>query len=161
MTLPGEDGHEEEASDALTPGIEGMETPEQAPAQEDKEETITSEPHAQESSTTVLPDRLDWILPEGSDTNDTDGRTGVLSTYVEWHALVLGLSAGAIAAQSGRLDEIVTIIGAGAAGSRAQLGLPDKYRDQARKELPYFIAGVILGIGAARSDMLVDIPLGA
>lgn len=139
----------DDASEAWTPATDGVE-----------EQSSEDNPKGSRTAN-VVPDRLDWILPEQSDTNDTDGRTGVLSTYVEWHALVLGLSAGAIAAQSGRLDEIGAIIGAGAAGSRAQLGLPDKYRDQARKELPYFIAGVVIGVGATRSDMLVDIPLGA
>lgn len=156
MTLPGDEGHEEEASKALTPGVEGMDTTKQAPAQQDREEIITSEPHGQESASSGLPDRLEWLLPNESDA-DGEGRTGVLSTYVEWHALVLGVSAGAIAAQSGRLDEIGAIVGAGVAGSRAQMGLPDKYRNQARKELPYFIAGVVIGFGATRSDLIAVI----
>lgn len=96
------------------------------------------------------------LLPDDSDT-DNDGRTGVLSTYVEWHALVIGLALGTIAVQTGDLTIIAAIIGAGAAGSRAQLGLPDKYIDQAKQELPYFIAGTILGFLAVQFG--VELPL--
>lgn len=89
-------------------------------------------------------DRLQWLRPDDSD-SDGDGRTGVLSTYVEVHALVLGLSVGAMAAQSGDFSTVAAIVGAGAAGSRAQVGLPEKYVDQAKSELPYFIFGAGLG----------------
>lgn len=159
MTLPGDDGHEEEASDALTPGVEGMETPEQAPAQEDKEETITSEPHAQESSTTVLPDRIDWLLPEQSDKHDTDGRTGVLSTRTEVHAIVIGGTVGAHWALTGDMQLLNDIVGIGIAGDRARQAqkIPEKYQDQAKEEFPYFAAGLLLGFGAARSDLITGV----
>lgn len=140
----------DDAEEALTPGTHGAEAVE--------EESSRGESGGSDGQS-PLPDRLEWLLPNSSD-SDGDGRTGILSTYVEWHALVLGLSAGAIAAQSGRFDTIATVIGAGAVGSRAQMGLPDKYRDQARKELPYFIAGVVIGFGAARSDLLAGMGVG-
>lgn len=101
---------------------------------------------------------LQGWLPDDSDTDD--GRTGILSTYTEVHALVLGLSAGVFAAQTGRFDEIAAIVGAGAAGNRAQISVPEKYRIQAKKELPYFVAGCAVGFVGARADALAGIEIG-
>lgn len=103
----------------------------------------------------LLPDGFDWA-PDDSDT-DNDGRTGLLSTRIEVHALVLGIAAGTFVAQTGRFDEIAAIIGAGAGSSRAQLGLPDKYLTQAKKELPYFIGGVLIGFAGSRYGALAGI----
>lgn len=140
----------DDAIQALAPGTEGLDAIEEQPSADSSGDSDVSN---------VLPDRLEWLLPHESDM-DGVGRTGILSTYVEWHALILGMSVGTIAAQSGRFDTITTIIGAGAAGSRAQLDLPEKYRDQARKELPYFIGGVVVGFGLVRSDLLAGMGAG-
>lgn len=122
----------DDAAEALTPGIEGVEADEEA-----------SNPK----------DLAGNLLPDDSDT-DNDGRTGFLSTYVEWHALVIGIAVGTVALRTGQFELIMAIVGAGAVGSRAQLGLPEKYLDQAKSELPYFIAGVVIAfVGTQLTEM--------
>lgn len=158
MTLPGDEGHEEEASSALTPGVEGMETSEQAPAQEDKEETIQQEPSSQPSTDDS---GLSDVLPDDSD-KDGDGRTGVLSTRTEVHALVIGVTVGAHVALTGDMQLINDIAGIGIAGDRARQAkkIPEKYQEQAKEELPYFMAGVGIGYGLARADAIAGLNLG-
>ena len=77
-----------------------------------------------------------------------EGRTNLLKTLLdrpeEVHALVVGIAAGALAAQ-GDFNAVAAIVGAGALGSRLQIGLPDKYLQQAKAEAPYALAGIAIG----------------
>lgn len=84
----------------------------------------------------------------------SDGRKGLFKTLLdrprEVHAIVVGGAIGAMAAQTGDFSTIAAIIGAGALGSRAQLGLPETYLKQAKAELPYAIAGIVIGYALVR-----------
>lgn len=87
---------------------------------------------------------IDYYLPDESD-EDGKGRTGILSTYVEWHALGIGVAVGMHSATSGDLQTLSEIMGLVTAGSRIRKGLPDKYAKQVAAELPHFILGVVTG----------------
>lgn len=82
-----------------------------------------------------------------------EGRTNLLKTLLdrpeEVHALVVGVAAGALAAQ-GDFNAVAAIVGAGALGSRMQIGLPEKYLQQAKAEAPYAIAGIAIGYAFVR-----------
>lgn len=80
----------------------------------------------------------------GNDAN-TSPLSTLLNTPVEIHALVIGAAIGVMAARTGDFNAIAAIVGAGALGSRAQLGLSEKYLAQAKAELPYAIAGIAIG----------------
>lgn len=132
--------------EALTPGIDGAEAA----------EGQSSDANPREGSKDALPAWLDWFLPDDSD-HDGDGRTGFLSTYMEWHALIIGLAVGTHVAASGDMQLVADLIGVGAAGSRLQKGLPEKYVQQAKSELPYFLLGVgiaILGVHLSTNGLL-------
>jgi hypothetical protein len=120
---------------AWGPAIDGMSS-EDDPQTDD--ETDTNTDHDGERSS--LAAFLGTFNPDDSDT-DGDGRTGFLSTYVEFHALAIGLALGTVAVQTGNIEMIAAVIGAGAVGSRVQGGLPEKYLHQAKRELPYFVFG--------------------
>lgn len=92
-------------------------------------------------------------LPEtdggSQDTNPgNDGQTSPLSTLFsepeEVHAFVLGFAASSYVTAPEIVKQISALAGIGVAGSRLQKGFDD-YKAQARAELPYFIAGAILG----------------
>jgi hypothetical protein len=145
VTTESDDEHEPDATDALTPGIEGMPTPEDDAKSDTKQEA----------------DWMDWLLPDDSDT-DGDGRTGFLSTYTEVHALVFGVTAGAHFALSGEAQLINDVVGLATLGDRTRQAkkLDGKYREQAKEELPHFIAGVAIGYIGARSDVLAGTGIG-
>jgi hypothetical protein len=146
MTTESDDEYEPDAQQAHDPAINGV--PDEPP-----QDTTNNDTSVTDSN------RLQWLMPDDSDT-DNDGRTGLLSTRVEWHALILGGTVGTMAAHSGDFSTVAAIVGAGAAGSRAQVGLPDEYVQQAKKELPYFAAGVLIGYVAVRYDVLAGTGIG-
>lgn len=157
MTLEGDDNHEETPSSALDPGVEGMESPMQT-AESDIE---TKEPSSQPSSEDSLFDRIAWLLPDDSD-KDGDGRTGLLSTRTEVHALVIGVTAGAHFGLSGDTQLLTDILGLGVVSDRARRAqrIPQKYRNQAKQEMPYFVVGVAIGTGMTRANALAELGVG-
>lgn len=164
MTLPGDDGYEEEASEALTPGVEGMESPEQASAQEDKEETITSEPSGQPAA-----DSSGWrswfrrlqpllgYLPTGVHEDDTE-RNGLLSYSVEVHAAIIGLAVGAAAATAGDIQLVMGLVTVGLGVGRAQQQFSDKVTSQIVKEPWYAISGAAVGYLAVYIGLMGQLP---
>jgi hypothetical protein len=86
-------------------------------------------------------------LPDDSD-EDGDGRTGLLSTRKEWHTLSIGFGAGVYMGASGNVQKLGAALGILSSGSRANKGLKDKYIEQVQSELPYFVAGFVLGFVA-------------
>lgn len=149
MTLESDDEYTEDADSAWTPAVEGMDNDKQLPTDTGQQETDADQWQWQ------------WIMPDDSDT-DNDGRTGLLSTYTEAHAVVLGITAGAHFALAGEAQLITDVIGIGTAGDRARQAnrLPDKYREQAKEELPYFLAAVLIGYVGARTDALNSLGMG-
>lgn len=134
-------------SDALYPGTkgadsepsersEGSELPDLSGAVARSEPSEPSEP----SKLSKLSEMVRWLIPDTSDDNG-EGRTGFLSTYVEFHALAIGMFLGFIAAENGDVSVLLAVVGGAAAGSRVQLGIPNKYVTQAKKELPYTLFG--------------------
>lgn len=128
--------------DAWGPAIDGMDDS----AQTDETETTTG----------GQSDRLDSLMPDDSDT-DNDGRTGLLSTRIEVHALVIGMMIGVTLPAAGLVEYIAAVVGGGAVGSRFQKTIPKKYVEQVKAELPYFIAGVVIGYVGARSGMALPL----
>lgn len=110
---------------------------------------------------TGFQDGIEELLPDDSDT-DGDGRTGVLSTRTEVHALVLGVTAGAHFRLSGDMQLINDVIGIAVAGDRARHAkvFPEKFIDQAKEELPYFLAGMAIGYAATRTNALSILGVG-
>lgn len=151
MTLPGDDNYEEEATDALTPGVEGVETPSQAPAQEDKNELESTEPHAQPAA-----DQSSWrswyrqlqpllgYLPTGVHEEDTD-RDGLLSYSVEVHAAVIGVSVGVAAMMGGDMQLVMALVSIALGVGRVQQQFSDKVKSQLIKEPWYALAGAAIG----------------
>lgn len=171
MTTDSDDNYREDAVDAWQPAINGMDSDNR-----DDEDDSDNTAHVDEWQSLVAHDTetdeetdepdedsdnssmwLGSFMPDDSD-SDGEGRTGVLSTYVEWHALVVGLAVGTLAVQTGQFEVIAAIVGAGAAGSRLQLGLPDKYIEQVKTELPYFIFGVGVAVGGVQLAQLGLLP---
>lgn len=101
------------------------------------------------------------IMPDDSDTDD-NGRIGLLSTRTKIHAVVIGITAGAHWGLTGDMQLINDVVGVGILGDRARQAnkLPQKYIDQAKEELPYFIGGCIIGYIGARADALAGIEIG-
>ncbi|WP_330633739.1 hypothetical protein [Halocatena halophila] len=98
-----------------------------------------------------------WLLPDDSDT-DGEGRTGFLSTRVEFHALAIGGFLGLIAAHQGDVGILLTFLLGGAAGSRLPLRyekikITKKHLRQARKELPYTVASFAVVYGYYTVDL--------
>lgn len=95
---------------------------------------------------------LKWLLP--SETDDPEhGRTGPCSTYEECHAIFIGMMVGVAIPAGGLVQTVAAILGAGAAGSRYQKGIPQKYIKQVRAELPHFLAGVLMGYVAVQNGL--------
>lgn len=153
------------SSDALYPGTKGVSSePSESSdvpdlsgtvARSDPSEPSDSSESSEPSALSKLLGRFQSLAPDDSDT-DNDGRTGVLSTYVEFHALIIGLFLGYIAARNGDVSVLLAVVGGAAAGSRAQLGIPEKYITQAKKELPY----TIFGFGATYFTVVSDVSHG-
>lgn len=61
------------------------------------------------------------MLPDAPRESDTT-RDGFLSYAAEWHALVIGLSAGLVAGWSGRTDLAIAVIAAALGGSAVEAG---------------------------------------
>lgn len=89
---------------------------------------------------------LKWLKPQMKDYTDS-GRKGILSTYEEIHAAVIGLMVGIAIPAAGLAEVLAALAGAGTIGSRVQRTVPKKYIEQAKRELPHLIGGVIVGWG--------------
>lgn len=113
------------------------------------------------TSEDLLPDGWDWALPDDSDT-DGEGRTGFLSTRTEVHALVLGMTAGGHFGLSGDAQMLNDILGLGVGSDRARRAqhMPEKYQDQAKQEMPYFVLGVAVGYGLTRANVITELGVG-
>lgn len=127
---------------------------------EPKSETdhVSNDDSQDERPDLPLPESVEWWLPDDSD-HDGRGRIGLLSTYTEVHALVLGLTAGAHFVLSGDAQLINDVLGIAIAGDRVRRArlFSETYREQATAELPYFVAGVAIGYGLARSNVFAGL----
>lgn len=103
-----------------------------------------------------IPDSVDWLLP---DETDESGRTGVLSNRSEVIAVAVGITAGGHFGLSGDVQLINDVVGIGLLGDRARRAnsFPQTHIDQAKEELPHFLAGVVVGYAATKTDILSEI----
>lgn len=84
---------------------------------------------------------------------ESDGQTSLLETLFsepeEVHSFVLGLAAGTYVTAPELVKQIAALAGLGVAGSRFQKGVSD-YKQEAKQEMPYFIAGAFIGLALGR-----------
>lgn len=78
----------------------------------------------------------------GFGTEESTPRSGPLSSWMEWHALIIGLAVGVIAAVAGR-----PILGAALAGVAFGVGGRGKSARQLRREGWTGLVGWIIGYG--------------
>lgn len=83
-------------------------------------------------------------LPAGAH-EPKSGYTGVLSYSVEWHALMIGLSAGITAATTGDTQRVMGIVTAALGLGRGQQELSDTVTSQIVAEPWYVLAGAGIG----------------
>lgn len=100
------------------------------------------------------PDELDWLLPDDSD--EDGGRSGLLSTRSEVLGFAVGITAGGHLGLSGDAQLINDVVGLSILGDRARRAnkLPQKHIEQAKEELPHFVAGVVVGYAATKTDII-------
>lgn len=111
-----------------------------------------SEASEESAPETQYSDTVDWILPD--ETDEDGGRTGVLSTRTEVHAVALGITAGSHFGLSGDAQLINDVVGVGILGDRVRRAnaFPERYLEQAQEELPHFLGGVLVGYVATRVE---------
>lgn len=107
--------------------------------------------------------RTDGGSPDA--TPGDEGQTSPLETLFsepeEVHAFVLGVAAGSYVTAPELIKQIAALAGLGVVGSRLQKGFDD-YKQQARAELPYFIAGALVGYVLGRfGPQLAEMGIGA
>lgn len=152
MTLEGDEGYEEDASEALTPGVDGVESP----LQEDTDEVETKEPSgepAAESNWQKWYRQLQPLLgylPTGEYEEDTE-RDGLLSYSVEVHVFAFGISAGIAAVTAGDMQIMMSLVTLALGIGRLQQPqtFTETIREQVVKEPAYALGGVVLGYVAA------------
>lgn len=145
---------------AITGQTAGVDEPD--PSLRDDEELdswggAAPEPTEESAGTQQHSDTVDWILP---DENDEDGgRTGALSTRTEVHAFAIGITGGAHFGLSGDTQLINDVVGVGLLGDRARRAnaFPKQYIEQAKEELPHFLAGFVVGYAGTKTDILGEI----
>lgn len=136
MTLPDDDGHIEEASDALEPGVNGVETPLQPPENESKWQAWYAK---------LEP--LFGYLPTGVHESDTE-RDGLLSYSVEVHAAIIGLAVGLAAGTTGNAQLALALVSVALGVGRVQQQFSEKVRSQLIKEPWYALSGTAVGYAA-------------
>lgn len=156
MTLDGDDEFEETPSEALNPGVKGMETP----MQENTDDVEDGNPNAQPSESTSSWQQwyrrlqpLLGYLPTGEYEEDTE-RDGILSYAVEVHATVIGLSAGVAAATAGDMQLVMALVAIALGVGRAQQQFSESVREQVVKEPAYALAGAAIGYGVVHYDVV-------
>lgn len=161
MTLEGDDNFEETPSEALNPGVEGMETG----LQEDTDEVETKSPNAQPSESAsswqAWYQRLKPLLgylPTGEFEEDTE-RDGLLSYAVEVHATVIGLSVGVAAATAGDMQLVMALVAIALGVGRVQQQFSESVREQVVKEPAYALAGVAIGWGVIHVAETGQLPI--
>lgn len=160
MTLEEDEEYEETPSEALTPGVRGMETP----MQEDTDEVEQGEPSGQsaadESKWQTWYRRLSPLLgylPTGEYEEDTK-RDGILSYSVEVHVLGFGLSVGATAATTGDMQLVMALVMLALGVGRLQQPFSETVREQVLKEPAYALGGVVIGYVAIHLAQTGQLP---
>lgn len=147
MTLDGDDGYEETPSSALTPGVDGVDTPLQEAETEVEQGQPSSQPTKETQSWRRWYHKLEPLLgylPTGVHEEDTD-RDGLLSYSVEVHAAVIGGAVGATAATTGSTQLIIALVTIALGVGRVQQQFSETIRLQVLKEPWYAIGGVVGG----------------
>lgn len=159
MTLEGDEGYEETPSEALTPGVDGVETPLQEDTEPVKEGEPSSQPAA-DSNWQLWYRRLAPLLgylPTGTHEEDTE-RDGPLSYAVEVHAAAIGMSIGVAAAMAGDMQLVMALIAVALGVGRAQQQFSEKVREQLVKEPTYALAGAAIGYLAVYASQTGQLP---
>lgn len=159
MTLEGDDGYEEDASSALTPGVDGVESP----LQEDTDEVEQGEPSGQPAAESnwqkwylrLAP--LLGYLPTGKHEEDTE-RDGILSYSVEVHAAVIGLSIGMAAATTHDIEIAMTLVAVALGVGRMQQQFSETVRWQLKQEPAYALGGFAVGYLAVYLSQTGQLP---
>lgn len=161
MTLEGDEEYEETPSEALEPGVKGMETPLQEDTDEVEEGEPSGEPAAESNWQTwyrrLAP--LLGYLPTGRYEEDTE-RDGLLSYSVEVHVLGFGLSTGATAAATGDMQFVMALVTLALGIGRSQQPFSETVRKQVLEEPAYALGGVVIGWAVVHYDLLAQIPIG-
>lgn len=163
MTLEEDEEYEETPSEALEPGVKGMETP----LQEDTDEVKDGEPSGEP---TTESNWQEWYLrlapllgylPTGEHEEDTE-RDGLLSYSVEVHVFAFGLSAGIAAASTGNMQLVMTVVGVALGIGRLQQPqtITETVREQIVKEPAYALGGAAIGWAVVHYDLLAQTPIG-
>lgn len=132
MTFEDEIGGSETPSEALTPGVDGVETGVQAPTEEGWREWYRR----------LSP--LLGYLPTGTQEEDTE-RDGLLSYSVEAHSAIIGVAIGATAATTGDVQLIMGLVAVALGVGRVQQQFSETVRSQILKEPWYSLTGAALG----------------
>lgn len=159
MTLPGDDGYEETPSEALSPGVRGVDEPMQEDTDEVEQEEPSSQPTAdsnwQKWYLRLAP--LLGYLPTGEYEEDTE-RDGVLSYSVEGHASIIGLAIGATAATTGDMQLVMALITLGLGVGRVQQQFSETVREQVLREPWYAFGSAALGYLAVHYAQTGQLP---
>lgn len=159
MTLPDDEEYEETPSEALAPGVRGVDNP----MQEDIDDVETGEPSGEptaESNWRAWYRRLAPLLgylPTGRYEEDTE-RDGPLSYAVEVHSAAIGVSIGVAAAMAGDMQLVMALITIALGVGRAQQQFSEKVQEQVLKEPAYALAGAALGYLAVYASQTGQLP---
>lgn len=151
MTLEGDDEFEETPSDALAPGVNGMETGLQEDAKEGDESNWRQ---WYRQLKPVL-----GYLPTGEFEEDTE-RDGLLSYSVEVHVFAFGASVGLAAASTGDMQLVMGLVGLALGIGRLQQPFTKTVREQVVKEPAYALGGAALGYLVVHFDVLATAGVG-